>query len=98
MGGDRGPQEVVRGVMDVARHEQRHRFVLVGDSAVIEPELAAARPRPQNVAVMSATQVIEMTDQPTVAFRQKPDASIVVAARMVKDKKADALVSIGNTG
>jgi glycerol-3-phosphate acyltransferase PlsX len=39
-----------------------------------------------------------MTDRPTMAFKRKPDASLVVAARMVKEGKADALVTIGNTG
>jgi glycerol-3-phosphate acyltransferase PlsX len=95
MGGDKGPQVVADGVIDAARRSKAH-FLLVGDPAVLEPELNRARL--PNVEVVPALQVIEMGEQPTVAFKQKPDASIVVAARLVKEKQASALVSIGNTG
>ena len=97
MGGDAGPGEVVRGVVDAARASSM-RFSLVGEPAMLEKELARLAGRPKNIDIVAATQVIEMSDQPTVAFRKKPDASIVVATRLVKEKKADAVVSIGNTG
>lgn len=97
MGGDAGPGEVVRGVCDAAR-ASRLRFTLVGDPGLLEAELARIASLPANVEIVAASQVIEMTDHPTSAFKKKPDASIVVAARLVKDKKADAVVSIGNTG
>ena len=90
MGGDKGPQEVARGVLDAARRSQAHYF-LVGDPAVLKPELARSRPCPRNVEVVPATQVIEMTELPIAAFKKKPDASVVVGARMVKEKQADAL-------
>ncbi|HZO88829.1 MAG TPA: phosphate acyltransferase PlsX [Chthonomonadaceae bacterium] len=97
MGGDRGPEEVVRGVVAAAHGSDTH-FSLVGDPAILESALAHVRPRPDNVEIMAATEVIGMGEQPTVAFKRKPNASMVVAARMVKEKQADALVSIGNTG
>jgi len=97
MGGDHGPGEVVRGVIEAARHSDM-RFALVGEPAALEAETGAYVSRPANVEIVLATQVIEMTDQPTVAFKKKPDASVVVAARMVKEKRADAIVTIGNTG
>jgi fatty acid/phospholipid synthesis protein PlsX len=97
MGGDHGPAQVAQGVFNAARH-LKAQFFLVGDPVLLEAERAKARPCPDNVEIVPATQVIEMTDAPTVAFKKKPDASVVVAARLVKDKKADALVTIGNTG
>lgn len=97
MGGDNGPGEVVRGVVEAAR-TSKMQYALVGDPKILETELARIPSLPANISLISATQVIEMTDQPTVAYKKKPDASIVVAARLVKQKKADALVSIGNTG
>ncbi len=97
MGGDKGPPEVARGVIDAARQSQAH-FLLVGDPAVLEPELARARPGVKNVEVVPASQVIAMTDQPALALKRKPDASVVVAARMVKEQKAEAMVTIANTG
>ena len=97
MGGDQGAHEVVRGVIDAARRSSAH-FFLVGDATLLEAELSKARPRPSNVEVIAASQIIEMCDEPVAAFKKKPDSSVVVAARMVKEKKADALVTIGNTG
>ena len=47
---------------------------------------------------MNATEVITMTDSPSHAFRRKKDSSLHVAAQLVRDGKADALVSAGNTG
>jgi glycerol-3-phosphate acyltransferase PlsX len=98
MGGDRGPQEVVRGVIDAARDSPAARFLLVGDQAVLEAECAKARSLPANIEIVPATQTIQMCDEPVAAYRKKPDASVVVAARMVKDGRADAIVTIGNTG
>jgi glycerol-3-phosphate acyltransferase PlsX len=97
MGGDRGPQVVAQGVIEAARQEKDH-FLLVGAPAQLEPELARAHPPPQNLEIVPASEVITMEEQPTVAFKRKPDASVCVGARLVKEKKADALVTIGNTG
>ncbi len=94
MGGDRGPHEVVKGVLEAATHSGTH-FYLVGASEQLRP---AGVTFPKNVEVIPATQVIEMHDQPMLAIRKKPDSSVVVATRMVKEGKADAVLSIGNTG
>ena len=95
MGGDRGPQEVAQGVTDAARHSPSH-FLLVGEPSLLAPLVARSGLR--NIEIVPASEVIEMTDQPTVAYKKKPNASVVVGARLVKEKKADALVTIGNTG
>ncbi len=95
MGGDLGPLEVVKGVLEAAKQSGTH-FLIVGDQNVIAPEVSRAGLK--NVEVVPSTQVIEMTDQPTVAFKKKPDSSIVVATRLVKKGEASAVVSIGNTG
>jgi glycerol-3-phosphate acyltransferase PlsX len=94
MGGDRGPHEVVRGVLEAA-HNSRTHFYLVGAREHLELK---GKPLPHNVEIIHASEVIEMTDQPTTAIKKKPDASIIVATKMVKEGKADAVVSIGNTG
>src|SRR5260370_37778435 len=97
MGGDKGPREVARGVIEAARRSSSH-YLLVGDPAILESELNQVRPRLSNIEVLPATQVIEMTEHPVEAFKSKPDASAVVGARLLKDKKADALVTITTTG
>jgi len=97
MGGDRGPQEVTRGVIDAARNSNSL-FLIVGDPDQIRPEIERSSSPPRNIEIVPASQIIEMCDEPVAAFKKKPDASVVVGARLVKEHKADALVTIGNTG
>ena len=95
MGGDRGPLEVLQGVRLAARQSQAH-FLLVGDPSLLSAELSRS---PQaNIELIPSSDVIGMEDSPVKAFRRKPDASVVVGARLVEEGKADALVTIGNTG
>ncbi len=97
MGGDKGPAEVAQGVHAAAR-ASNSRYLLVGDPVVLEPALARLAPVCANIEIVPALQVIEMDDPPATALKRKPDASLVVAARLVKERKADALVTIANTG
>ncbi|MGC8667032.1 MAG: phosphate acyltransferase PlsX [Chthonomonadales bacterium] len=99
MGGDLGPEEVVRGVLRAARERPyTSRFILVGDEARIRKELSLHRSVPESIVVRHSSQVIEMGDKPREVYRKKPDASVVVAARLVKEAEADAFLSIGNSG
>lgn len=99
MGGDLGPGEVVRGVIQAAAAPGGERaYVLVGDEAVLRAELGRAKSAPASISIRHASQIIEMNDKPSEAYRRKPDASVVVAARLVKNGEADGFLSIGNTG
>jgi glycerol-3-phosphate acyltransferase PlsX len=99
MGGDLGPAEVVCGVVQAARlYNGSTTLILVGDETIIRAELARHKSVPPQVCVRHASQTIEMTDKPREVYRRKPDASVVVAAKLVKEGEADAFISIGNTG
>src|SRR5579862_8970951 len=99
MGGDLGPEEVVRGVVRAARlRDDSALFIIVGDEATIAAELERQKPVPTNICVRHASQTIGMEDRPREAYRRKPDASVVVSARLVGQGEADAFISIGNTG
>jgi glycerol-3-phosphate acyltransferase PlsX len=99
MGGDRGPDVIVAGAAEAAReHPGEFEIVLVGQRERIEPAMSSFGDDRSMVEVVHASQVIEMSETPASAFRKKKDASIVVAARLVKEGKADAVVSAGNTG
>lgn len=98
MGGDRGPAEVAKGAYEAACALPKAHILLVGDPAVLKPELARLKPGCSNLEIVPATQVIEMEDAPATAHKRKPDASLVVAARLVKEKQADAIVTIANSG
>jgi glycerol-3-phosphate acyltransferase PlsX len=93
MGGDSAPREIVEGAILAA--QQGVRVVLVGDEQQILPILEG---RDTSIAVRHSTEVITMEDVPQRAIREKKDASIAVAARMVASGKADAMVSAGSTG
>ena len=97
MGGDHAPRAEVEGAILAAR-ELDVRVVLVGIAEKIQAELNRLRARGLPLEIVNATEVITMTDTPSQAFRRKKDSSLHVAARMVRDAKADALVSAGNTG
>ena len=71
-------------------------FVLVGDEERVRPLLNGQAP--PNVELRHASETIEGDDEPVRAVRRKKDASMVVAARMVKEGEADAMLSAGNTG
>ncbi len=93
MGGDNAPHEIVEGAL-VAQSDGID-VVLVGDEAQLRPLVEG---RGTNITLHHAGQVIDMGDDPAHAIREKKDASIVVASRMVANGEADALVSAGSTG
>ncbi len=92
MGGDHGAAEAVAGALD-ARGPDRE-MILVGDEDVIRPLLDDGPP----VTVVHAPEIIDMGEDPRRAIREKKGTSISVAARLVADGEADALVSSGSTG
>ena len=94
MGGDNAPREIVKGALEAAR-ELNVDIVLVGDQDQITAFTGDA---PDNVTIVHCSQVIGMDEKPGVAVRKKPEASICVATKLVRDGEADAVVSAGNTG
>ncbi len=96
MGGDHGPSEVVPGALDHAAAHPEDRILLVGDPARITA--AASGPLPSNVEIVPSSQVIEMHEHPAHALREKKDSSIVVGCDLVKDGRADAIITAGHTG
>jgi len=97
MGGDHAPRVEVEGAILAAR-ELGVRVLLVGMESQVREELDRHRHQGLPIEIVPATEVIAMTDPPPQAFRRKKESSVHVAARLVRDGKADALVSAGNTG
>lgn len=96
MGGDHGPSEVVPGVIDYARAHPDVELILVGDTDTVR---RIAGSLPDNVRIVHAGSVIDMDEHnPALAMRDKKDASIVVAAELVRSGEADAVVTAGHTG
>ncbi len=97
MGGDHAPRAEVEGAILAAR-EYGVAVHLVGIESAVRQELARHRHDNLPIDVVPAAEVVTMTDSPSHAFRRKKESSLHVAARLVRDGKADALVSAGNTG
>jgi glycerol-3-phosphate acyltransferase PlsX len=94
MGGDYAPSEIVRGAIE-ACHDRRVHIVLVGDERRIKREIRKPIP---NLSICHTDERIEMDESPSQALKKKRRASIVLAAQLVKEKQADAVLSAGNTG
>ena len=99
MGGDHGPSVVVEGAVAAVR-ELGAAIILVGDSATIEQELRrlGANDAAGGIEVRHASQFVGMGETPSHALRRKRDSSLRIAAELVRDGKASAFVSAGNTG
>jgi glycerol-3-phosphate acyltransferase PlsX len=97
MGGDHAPRPEVEGSVLAAR-EYGVRILLVGQPAVLRAELAKQAVSNLPIEIVPANDVITMQDHPAQAFRRKKDSSMHVAARLVRETKADGVVSAGNTG
>ena len=97
MGGDHAPRPEVEGSVLAAR-ELGVRVLLVGQPNVVRTELARHASPNLPIEIVPASEVITMNDHPAQAFRRKKDSSVHVAARLVREAKADGMVSAGNTG
>ncbi len=93
MGGDNAPEAMVMGA--IAAAEQEVDVVLVGDEAILAPLLDR---HGSGLSVVHAPDTIAMGDDPARALREKPEASVSVAAKMVRSGQAAGFVSAGSTG
>ncbi|MCW2605976.1 MAG: phosphate:acyl-(acyl carrier protein) acyltransferase [Frankiales bacterium] len=97
LGGDRAPEQVVDGALFAAVEQPDVEVVLVGppDTAA---RLLSERGADGRLAVVPASQVVGMDEDPARGVRAKRDATVRVCARLVRDGQADAMVSVGSTG
>jgi len=98
MGGDHGPAEVVKGAAQLTLESENLHALLVGDRDAIASALADVRHSGERVSVHHAPEWISMEEKPSEALANKPEASVAVAAQLVREGEANALVSAGNTG
>jgi len=100
MGGDHGVEVVIPAAVSFVAKVPGIDLILVGQQEVIEPMLAAGRPRSPagRIRIHHASQTVGMDELPSKALRGKKDSSMRVAIDLVKQGEADACVSAGNTG
>ncbi|MBP0724876.1 phosphate acyltransferase PlsX [Bacillus sp. RG28] len=94
MGGDHAPKAIVEGAMLAVEKLENITITLIGDESKIRPYLT----NDKNIQIIHTDEVIEGTDEPVRAVRRKKNASLVLMANEVKEGRADACISAGNTG
>lgn len=98
MGGDKAPDEIAKGAI-AASLELGARIALVGPKEVLKFQMERAQEAgAATITPVEASQVVDMAESPTDAWRKKPDSSIAVGLRLHKEGKAAAFISAGNTG
>ncbi len=96
MGGDHAPQVVIEGAVMAAQAWPEIEIILVGKKDVVEAELKKHKTDGLKLSVVHASEVVEMSEH-TMAVKEKKDASMNVAARLVRSGQADAFTTAGNT-
>lgn len=97
MGGENAPEAIVKAVLKAKTEMPETKFLLFGDKEQLR-NLIPANQISDQLGVVATTEVIADEDEPVKAIRHKKDSSMVQAANFVKEGKADALLSLGNTG
>ncbi len=98
MGGDFAPKQQVLGAVEALKKDKDLYLILCGDETQIKAELSACKYDENRLEIVHTTEVIGMEEIPTKAVKTKKDSSTVVAFRLLKEGKADGLVSSGSTG
>lgn len=95
MGGDHAPEAIVEGAL-VAAQDFQIPILVVGDETRLKKLVQG--PGSEHLEIVHASQVVEMDEKPVDALRKKKDSSLSVAVNLVKEGRAGAMVSAGNTG
>ena len=98
MGGDHGPSVTIPASINaLSKYDQLH-IILVGDQELIQIELQKNKYTNTRLSIQHASEVVEMDESPQSALKNKKDSSMRVAINLIKEEKAQACVSAGNTG
>lgn len=99
MGGDHGPEELLQGIkLGLAEESAIQTLYVVGREEELRPLCERIGLRDARLSFFHASEVLTMEDKPVQGLRKKKDCSLLRAVELVKDGKADAVISAGNTG
>ncbi len=97
MGGDFAPAEIIRGAVAGGKEAGVH-LLLIGPAKTLRSELLRYDLAGLSYELVEATDIIAMEESPTQAMRRKPNSSVAVATRLVKEGHADAALTMGHSG
>ena len=99
MGGDFAPNNELDGAMAAAKELPSHvKIVLIGDSQAAKNYISSKQGDPAQFEYVHTEEVIKMGEHPTKALAQKPNSSIGLGFKLLKDNNIECLISAGNTG
>ncbi len=98
MGGDSGPHAVVAGIVRAHRRDPSLEFIVYGDEREVRAELERHRSLRAQVTLVHSAEAISASEKPSQAIRRARTTSMGMAINAVKEGKADAALSGGNTG
>jgi len=98
MGGDNAPGQIVKGALEALEDDGRLHILLAGPFDRIKKELDGYAGSMDRLEIIDAPEIIGTDEVPTTAIRNKKNSSIVMGLNLVKENKAQAFVSAGNTG
>lgn len=99
MGGDQGPEELIAGIkLGLAAEPAIERLLAVGPTELLSDAARRSSLSDRRFAIVAATEVLTMDDDPALAIRRKKDSSILRAIELVREGEADVVISSGNTG
>ena len=94
MGGDHAPKEIVKGALAAIKQYEDIEITLIGNESLINKHLTDKT----RITIIHTEDKIDSTDAPVTAIRRKKNSSMVLAIKEVKEGRADACISAGNTG
>lgn len=98
MGGDHGPSVTIPAAINaLSKYDQLH-IILVGDKELIQTELQKNKYTNTRLSIQHTSEVVDMDESPQSALKNKKDSSMRVAINLIREEKAQACVSAGNTG
>lgn len=98
MGGDKGSKEVLKGISLALEEKKDIEVIVVGQEKKLSEILKGMGYLNERLKIVNADEVIEMTDEPMIAVREKKKSSINIGLDLVRSGEGDAFVSAGNTG
>ena len=97
LGGDNAPMANIRGAIKYLQ-DNDNELILVGDETIIKSQFDNHSNLSSRIDIIHTNENIGMNEKPSRIFKEKPNSSLVKSIKLVKDGKADAIVSAGNTG
>ena len=98
MGGDNSPWALVEGAVLATKEHEDVFLYIVGPQSEIQAELDKYEYNKDQIEIVHAPEIITCHDHPVEAVKTKKESSLIIGLNLVKDGKAEALISAGSTG